>query len=885
MGSTYTDAGATALDNTDGNITNQITTANLVNINALGTYTITYNVSDAAGNPATQVIRTVNVMNEITIPVITLTGDASISLLLGATYIDAGATASDNPDGDITNNITTVNPVNINALGTYTITYNVSDAAGNAAMQVTRTVVVSVTENYCEISEDFESFPLMEIAGWTVFNSNTASNNITQSDSWSNDGAYSLRFSSKDLAEDSAYDQYLLSPEITTSDVQRALSFFYSSSDGAELFKVGWSTTGNNLDTDFTWSDEIIGIVEGSDGNEFNEYSKTDLPAGTKYIAIHYYSNHQNYLYIDRLCLLSVTNSGSYNSGITLLGAENISLGLGTTYIDAGAIAFDEYGVDITANIVTVNPVDKDLDGVYTITYNVIDALGNAATEVKRTVTIFTNMWNGSIDNNWDTAENWSTNSVPGVTARVRIPKTGIINFPTASSAVTINALTIESGASLIAASTFLGTITYNRNLPLVNDWHFISSPVVGASLADVITNTDLATGSGTNVGLSIYNNNTPGWEYYSTASTGTIGSGIGYSLLVNSGNISFTGTMPIGPVNTSITKGIGGWNLIGNPYPSYLAINNKADGTNFIDVNSSILSSNYVAVYLWDAINSTVKVVNHASDSYDMSLGQGFFVNVSTVEGSASFTEAMQSHQATETFYRTVNDVPTVELAAFNGTQVKSTIVKYFEFTGSGLDIGYDAGLFTNGDDAFKLSTHLVKDSEGVDFALQALNINEFETSIIPVALTGVAGSKIVFSVESLNLPADIKVFLEDKTTTTFTRLDEANSEYIVTLTEAENGIGRFYLHTTASVLNTNDINLNNISIYKADSSTIRIVGLPDGKSTFKLFNILGVTVIKTTFIANGVSEIKLPLLPAAVYIVQLENEFGKVIKKIILE
>ena len=583
--------------------------------------------------------------------------------------------------------------------------------------------------------------------------------------------------------------------------------------------------------------------------------------------------------------MLSVTNSGSYNPGITLIGASTISLELGTTYIDAGAIAFDEDGVDITANIVTVNPVNENLDGVYTITYNVNDALDNAATEVTRTVTVFTNMWNGSIDNNWDTAANWSTNSVPSSTARVRIPKIGITNFPTASTAVNITALTIESGASLIAASTFSGALTYKRDLPLVNDWHFISSPVLGASLGDVISSTDLATGSGTNVGLSIYNNNTPGWEYYSTTSTGTMGSGVGYSLLVNSGNMSFTGTMPIGPVNTSITTGVDGWNLLGNPYPSYLAMNNSADGTNFIDINSSYLPSNYVAIYLWDAINSTVKVINHASDSYDMSPGQGFFVNVSTDESSLSFTEAMQSHQATETFYRMVTDVPTIELAAFNGTQVKSTIVKYFENTSSGLDIGYDAGLFTNGDDAFKLSTHLVTDSEGVDFALQALNINEFETSIIPVALTGVAGSEIVFSVEALNLPADIKVFLEDKTTTTFTRLDEANSEYIVALTEVANGIGRFYLHTTSSVLNTNDINLNNISIYKTDSSTIRIVGLPDGKSTFKLFNILGVPVIKTTFIANGVSEIKLPLLPAAVYIVQLENEFGKVIKKIILE
>ncbi|MCB9807151.1 DUF5011 domain-containing protein [Candidatus Peribacteria bacterium] len=47
----------------------------------------------------------------------------------GSVYSDAGATASDNVDGDITANIITVNPVNTNVLGSYTVTYNVSDAA------------------------------------------------------------------------------------------------------------------------------------------------------------------------------------------------------------------------------------------------------------------------------------------------------------------------------------------------------------------------------------------------------------------------------------------------------------------------------------------------------------------------------------------------------------------------------------------------------------------------------------------------------------------------------------------------------------------------------------------------------------------------------------
>ena len=44
-----------------------------VNSNTLGAYTVTYNVSDAAGNAATEVTRTVNVTDQ-TAPVITFNG-------------------------------------------------------------------------------------------------------------------------------------------------------------------------------------------------------------------------------------------------------------------------------------------------------------------------------------------------------------------------------------------------------------------------------------------------------------------------------------------------------------------------------------------------------------------------------------------------------------------------------------------------------------------------------------------------------------------------------------------------------------------------------------------------------------------------------------------
>ncbi|MFI1770105.1 immunoglobulin-like domain-containing protein, partial [Thalassobellus citreus] len=87
--------GATASDNKDGDISaNIVIGGDTVNSNVAGTYIITYNVSDVAGNPATQVTRTVNVIPDTTTPVITLTGAASIDINVGDTYSELGATAS-----------------------------------------------------------------------------------------------------------------------------------------------------------------------------------------------------------------------------------------------------------------------------------------------------------------------------------------------------------------------------------------------------------------------------------------------------------------------------------------------------------------------------------------------------------------------------------------------------------------------------------------------------------------------------------------------------------------------------------------------------------------------------------------------------------------------
>jgi hypothetical protein len=71
-------------------------------------------------------------------------GSASITVNKGSTYTDAGATASDNIDGDITSNITSTSNININVAGSYTVTYNVADKLGNQAASVIRTVNVVI---------------------------------------------------------------------------------------------------------------------------------------------------------------------------------------------------------------------------------------------------------------------------------------------------------------------------------------------------------------------------------------------------------------------------------------------------------------------------------------------------------------------------------------------------------------------------------------------------------------------------------------------------------------------------------------------------------------------------------------------------------------------
>ena len=111
---------------------------------SVGTTTVSCEATDSNGN--TGYGSFLVIVTDDSAPVIFFIGDSSVIVTKGATYTDAGATASDNVDGDLTSEIITVNPVDTDTIGVYFVTYNVSDSSGNAASSVTRSVEVVAPE-------------------------------------------------------------------------------------------------------------------------------------------------------------------------------------------------------------------------------------------------------------------------------------------------------------------------------------------------------------------------------------------------------------------------------------------------------------------------------------------------------------------------------------------------------------------------------------------------------------------------------------------------------------------------------------------------------------------------------------------------------------------
>lgn len=133
-------AGVSATDAEDGNLTSKITVDDSkVNYDKIGEYDLTYSVTDSLGKTATKVVKLI--VKDNLEPVIYATNK---TITIGNEFNPrTGVTALDEEDGDITNKIKVKrNDVNVNELGDYLVTYEVTD---NHNHTVEKTITVTVT--------------------------------------------------------------------------------------------------------------------------------------------------------------------------------------------------------------------------------------------------------------------------------------------------------------------------------------------------------------------------------------------------------------------------------------------------------------------------------------------------------------------------------------------------------------------------------------------------------------------------------------------------------------------------------------------------------------------------------------------------------------------
>lgn len=132
-------AGVTASDPEDGPLTDQISVQGVVDNTKQGTYTLTYIVMDSAKN-VTRATRVVTVtVGEAPV----FAGVSAKTITLNQPFNPReGVTVSDVEDGNLTAMFEVAGTVNIALVGTYTLTYTVTDSAGNITT-ATRVITVA----------------------------------------------------------------------------------------------------------------------------------------------------------------------------------------------------------------------------------------------------------------------------------------------------------------------------------------------------------------------------------------------------------------------------------------------------------------------------------------------------------------------------------------------------------------------------------------------------------------------------------------------------------------------------------------------------------------------------------------------------------------------
>ena len=450
------------------------------------------------------------------------------------------------------------------------------------------------------LSQDFER----EMIDWQVISNNTTNGiGIINSATAVYNGTYGFVFSSFNSASD--YNQYLISPQLTSIGT---LQFYYKNSNSsAEVFKVGYSSTTNDLDA-FTWGDEI----SANDNTSWALFTET-IPAGTKYFAINYYSNYQYYLYIDDIAII-----GDHIPAGTLQEANNVTAPYEITGLTANRMY--EWQVQGICQSTTTGWTSGSFK-----TYPADEPIAYL---------------DGGL---WNDPDTWADDEVPAAGTNVIILSDVIIPNGYVANANNViveegGSLTIEDGGQLIHNNTVTATLQRGITAYTSKDgdgWYLIASPVDNLSTSAVTTGT---------YDLFVYNE--PNAYWYSNTGNhpfNTLSRSKGY-LYANANNIDieFTGDMIGTESNISVDLSYGcnaypdlkGYNLLGNPFSRNLVNGDmKIGGT---AVTSVLLLNN----------DEDYQVCNFL-ESGTIKPGQGFFIQATAENQKLVFNPSSKDENA----------------------------------------------------------------------------------------------------------------------------------------------------------------------------------------------------------------------------------------------
>ena len=182
------------------------------------------------------------------------------------------------------------------------------------------------------------------------------------------DDNYVVAFNS--MSRTDVYDQYMISPMMQyTGTNPLRLSVKAKNYYGTETFKLGYSTTIDSLNA-FTWGDE-----ETVYDDEVYETFSMVIPSNAKYVAIHYTSEYQYYLYIDSLSVEVITLPQITPA------TDNVAFG----YVEVGNTSEDIIlpvvglllDTTINAAITTTSPFEISINGVDYDTMATLPAAGD----------------------------------------------------------------------------------------------------------------------------------------------------------------------------------------------------------------------------------------------------------------------------------------------------------------------------------------------------------------------------------------------------------------------------------------------------------------------------------------------------------------------------